>query len=83
MRKIILLLACLIALTVSIHEIKMTHKVRNSYESKMFIAYMNQGPLIEGVMNTLKSLFPHKELPNLYSYPEVKINNYMDAQYYG
>lgn len=44
---------------------------------------MNNGPFIESVMKTLKSLFPHKELPNLYSYPEVKILNYLDAQYYG
>lgn len=49
----------------------------------MFIAYMNNGPLIHNVMETLKSLFPHKALPNLYSYPEVKIYNYLDAQYYG
>lgn len=83
MRKLILLLACLVVLAVSIQEIKMTHKVRNSYESKMFLAYMTQGPMIENAMKTLKSLFPHKELPNLYSYPEVKINNYLDAQFYG
>jgi hypothetical protein len=49
----------------------------------MFIEYMNRGPLIDGVMKTLASLFPHKKLPNLYSYPEVKIYNYLDAQYYG
>jgi cathepsin D len=61
----------------------MNHKVRNSYESKMFIAYMTHSPLITQTMNTLKALFPHKQLPNIYSYPEVKINNYLDAQYYG
>jgi cathepsin D len=83
MRNFLLIVACLLVFTMSIQEIKMTHKVRNSYESKMFIAYMNHGPLIEQTMKTLKSLFPHKELPNIYSYPEVKINNYLDAQYYG
>lgn len=83
MRKLFVLLALLVVMTVSIHEIKMTHRVRNDYESKMFLAYMNRGPLIDSVMKTLKSLFPHKELPNLYSYPEVKILNYLDAQYYG
>src|SRR5690606_9632713 len=83
MRKILLLVALTIVMTMSIHEIKMTHKVRNSYESKMFLAYMNNGPMIQNVMKTLKALFPHKELPNLYSYPEVKLLNYLDAQYYG
>lgn len=83
MRKLFCLLALLVVMTVSIHEIKMNHRARNDYESKMFLAYMNKSPLIDSVMKTLKSLFPHKELPNLYSYPEVKILNYLDAQYYG
>ena len=49
----------------------------------MFIQYMNRGPLIQEMMDTLSSLFPNRELPNLYSYPQVKIINYLDAQYYG
>ena len=44
---------------------------------------MNRGPLIQELMDTLYNLFPNRPLPNLYSYPEVKINNYLDAQYYG
>ncbi len=61
----------------------MKHRQRNSYESKMFIEYMTNGPAIQAVMKTLSALFPHKELPNIYAYPEVKIFNYLDAQYYG
>ena len=44
---------------------------------------MNQGPLVQGVIETLQNLFPQKQTPNLYAYPEVKIYNYLDAQYYG
>jgi hypothetical protein len=44
---------------------------------------MTNGPLIKKVMSTLESLFPTKQLPKIYSYPEVKIYNYLDAQFYG
>lgn len=66
-----------------IQEIKMTHKKRTPLEAEMFIAYMNRSPIIEGVIDTMVNLFPTNERPNLYSYPEVKIYNYLDAQYYG
>lgn len=49
----------------------------------MFIEYMTNGHSMTAAMKTLSALFPHKELPKIYSYPEVKIYNYLDAQYYG
>lgn len=83
MIKTVAVLALLLVACVSIHEIKMTHRVRTPTEAKMFIDYMNRGPLVQGVMNILKNLFPLGQEPKLYSYPEVKIINYLDAQYYG
>jgi len=52
-------------------------------EAKMFIDYMNRGPLVQGTLKVLENLYPVGKVPNLYSYPEVKIINYLDAQYYG
>ncbi len=60
MSKILIFVAALLVLTTCIHEIKMTHRVRNAFESKMFIEYMNNGPHIQKVLKTLSSLFPHQ-----------------------
>jgi hypothetical protein len=49
----------------------------------MFIDFMGRGPLTQKSMEIISRLFPGRDPPNLYSYPEVKIHNYMDAQYYG
>lgn len=83
MKNLLVLLAAMLILGSCIQEIKMQHRQRNAHETKMFIEYMNNGPHMQNVMKTLQSLFPHKELPNVYTYPEVKIYNYLDAQYYG
>lgn len=83
MKKLLLCLAVLLLTATCIQEIQMTHRHRTPFEAKMFIQYMNRGPLIQGLMDTLSNLFPNRELPNLYSYPQVKILNYLDAQYYG
>lgn len=83
MKNILILAAVLLVLGSCVQEIKMQHRTRNAHEARMFIEYMNNGPIIQQVLKTLQSLFPHTELPNLYSYPEVKILNYLDAQYYG
>lgn len=44
---------------------------------------MNRGPLASKVNNILSKIFPNIMTPNIYSYPEVKVINYLDAQYYG
>lgn len=83
MVKNLILVAILLVACSSIHEIKMNHRVRTPTEAKMFIDYMNRGPLVQGTLNILKNMFPMSQQPSLYSYPEVKIHNYLDAQYYG
>ena len=83
MRKLVIALAILVVLTSCVTEIKMSHRKRTPVEARMFIDYMNRGPLVDGVMNIMSSMFPSNQAPNLYSYPEVKIYNYLDAQYYG
>ena len=45
--------------------------------------YMSRGPLLAKVNNLLSKIFPSDLTPNIYAYPEVKIINYLDAQYYG
>lgn len=83
MRKLVLILALLVVFGASITEIRMNHRVRNPLEARMFIDYMNRGPLVQGVLKVMANMFPYQQTPNLYSYPEVKIYNYLDAQYYG
>ena len=83
MSKIILVLALLLVASSCIETMKLSHRQRTPLENKMFIDYMNRGPLIQGVLNIVANLFPMNEQPNLYSYPEVKIYNYLDTQYYG
>lgn len=83
MAKIVLVLALLVVFSTCITHIKMNHRERTPLEARMFIDYMNRGPLVQGVLNILSSMYPFERVPNLYSYPEVKIHNYLDAQYYG
>lgn len=61
----------------------MKHHKRTPREAKIFIEYMNRSPALEKVTKILASLFPSDLTPNIYAYPEVKIINYLDAQYYG
>jgi hypothetical protein len=83
MIKSFVVLALVLVACTSIHEIPMNHRVRSPTEAKMFIDYMNRGPLVQGTLNIIQNLFPMTSKPNIYSYPEVKIYNYLDAQYYG
>lgn len=82
MNKLLLVVAALLLTASCIHEIKMEHRERTPTEAAMFLDYMNRGPLTQKTIDILSNLFPHKHT-NLYSYPEVKIHNYLDAQYYG
>lgn len=82
MNKIIFILGLVLISATCFNEISMKHRQRTPLETKMFLAYMNREPLIENVAKIIGNLFLGKNL-NLYSYPEVKITNYLDAQYYG
>ena len=79
----IVFLALAIVLTSCIQEIPMTHRVRTEHETRMFIAYMNHDPIIDKVMKVVGLIFNHGKTIKPYSYPEEKIINYLDAQYYG
>lgn len=83
MIKTLAILALVLVSCVAVHEIKMTHRVRTPTEVKMLLDYMNRGPLVQNVVKIVNHLFPMAQEPKLYSYPEVKIINYLDAQYYG
>lgn len=45
MSKLLVALAILLATASCIHEIKMTHRQRSPLEAKMFLDYLNRGPL--------------------------------------
>ena len=81
--KHILLALLLVATVHCLYEIPMKHKERSPRDAKMFLAYMNRDPIIEKVTKLIHSMFPEERKPDLYSYPEEKIYNYLDAQYYG
>lgn len=49
----------------------------------MLLEYMTRGPMMARVNKLLTKIFPSELTPNIYAYPEVKILNYLDAQYYG
>lgn len=76
-------LALLVAMTVSIQEIPMKHRKRSPRESKMFVEYLSRGSFAARISKVLAKIFPSKLTPNVFAYPEVKIINYLDAQYYG
>jgi hypothetical protein len=61
----------------------MEHRKRTPRESKMLLEYMSRGELMTRVNKLLTKIFPSELTPNIYAYPEVKILNYLDAQYYG
>lgn len=79
-------LLCLLAIAIcvlSVSEVPVTHRKRTPQETAMFIHYMNRSPIMERVMQVMSRMFPSRLTPNIYAYPEVKITNYLDAQYYG
>ena len=85
MNKIFVFVALALAIIVAsaVHEIPMKHKERSPREVKRLLEYMSRGPLAERINKVLAKIFPSKMTPNIYAYPEVKILNYLDAQYYG
>lgn len=80
---ILVAVALCLASVVAIHELPMEHRKRTPRESKMLLEYMNRGPLMTRVNKLIAKIFPSELTPNIYAYPEVKILNYLDAQYYG
>lgn len=81
--KTLIALACLLVIACSITEISMEHRKRTPRESKMLLSYMNRGDFADKINKVLAKIFPSELPPNIYAYPEVKIINYLDAQYYG
>jgi len=77
------ILLAFVCTSLAVTEIPMKHKKRSEREAKIFIDYMNRGPIVERVNKLLTKIFPSNLTPNIYAYPEVKILNYLDAQYYG
>ncbi len=61
----------------------MQHRQRTPLETKLFKLYVERSPLLENAFGIMKMMFSQDMLPDMYSYPEVKIYNYLDAQYYG
>lgn len=80
---VLLAFILLIALVASVQEIPIQHRKRTPRESKILIDYVNRGPIAQRVNQLLSKIFPSALTPNIYAYPEVKIINYLDAQYYG
>ena len=80
---VFVVLALVLTMTFAIHEIPMKHKKRSPREAQRLIEYMNRGPLASRINKILAKIFPSELTPNIYAYPEVKILNYLDAQYYG
>jgi hypothetical protein len=73
----------LVVAVLSIQEIQLEHRERTPLESQRLLNYMRRTPEFEMVHKVLGLLVPHVYSADIYSYPEVKIYNYMDAQYYG
>lgn len=78
-----LAVALFLVLAASVQEIKMEHRKRTPREAKVFLDYMSRGAMTQKVHKLLSKIFPSELTPNIYAYPEVKIINYLDAQYYG
>ena len=81
--KSLILLTILLVAVLSVQEIKLAHKKRTPLESKRLLDYLQRSTYMQKVQSVLSALMPHKYSGNMYSYPEVKIYNYLDAQYYG
>ena len=58
--KILALLAMVLLTCTCVHELKMKHRVRTPLETKMFIDYMNRGPLVQSVIDIIYNLYPMK-----------------------
>lgn len=82
MRKLLILTLLLITIFAA-QEIQLQHRKRTDREVRMLREYLNRSGPFEKIHKVLSILMPHKYKADIYSYPEVKIYNYMDAQYYG
>ncbi len=80
---ILVALVLLISLATAVQEVPMKHRKRTPRESKLLLDYMSRGPLANRINELFSKIFPSELVPNIYAYPEVKIINYLDAQYYG
>lgn len=78
MQKLILI-ALLIGLAVAFHSIPMKH--RELSEGEVLLRKYRMGALTGDAYKYFSKYLPQNNFVN--SWPEVKINNYMDAQYYG
>ena len=83
MRNILITLCVLLVAVSSIHELEIKERERTPLQAKMFIAYMNQDPILENMSRVMGTLFGKGKDINLYAYPEENIFNYLDTQYYG
>lgn len=83
MKNILIVFCVLLVAVSSLHEINIKHRERTPLQTKMFIAYMNQDPILENMAKVMGTLFGAEKIPELYTYPEEKIFNYLDTQYYG
>jgi hypothetical protein len=85
MNKLALLLVLVLAIACvsAVQEISMQHRKRTPREAQMFLDYINRAPTMTRINKLLTKIFPSALVPNIYAYPEVKILNYLDAQYYG
>lgn len=82
MNKFVLLTLVLVAV-LAIHEIPVKHKPRSLLESKRLLQYLRRSTYLEQADKILSQIFPGRFASGLYSYPEVKIYNYLDTEYYG
>ena len=77
------LLLVLIVVVSAVHEIPMRHRRRTPHEAQLLLEYLNRGSYAQKINPLIAKIFPSKIQPNIYAYPEVKILNYLDSQYYG
>lgn len=82
MNKLVLLTLVLVA-AFAIHEIPVRHKPRTALENKRLLMYLRHETVLEQADRILAQIFPGRFQSNMYSYPEAKIYNYLDTEYYG
>lgn len=78
------LLAIILSVALAVQEIAIKHKQKTPAEAKRFLRYLRRDTYLRQAEEILSSIFPGKFLTEgMYSYPEVKIFNYLDTEYYG
>jgi cathepsin D len=79
----LILLTLVLAISLAIHEIPVKHKPRTAVENRRLLQYLRHSTVFEQADLILSHIFPGRFPSNMYSYPEVKIYNYLDTEYYG